>query len=83
MDYFQPAFAAFIQGPSSMFQNNPDPWTAPGPCNPRLAQSPHSGIMNACLADGSVRTLSSFLSGATWWALCTPDSGEKIPLSSY
>jgi prepilin-type N-terminal cleavage/methylation domain-containing protein len=32
----------------------------------------HTGGMNAGLGDGSVRFLSTGLSGTTWWAACTP-----------
>ncbi len=75
-DYWQPTFAAWIIGPSSRFQDAPQPHTNGGRCNPRLAQSPHPGAMNAGLADGSVRSLSSDISGDVWWALCTPDEGD-------
>jgi prepilin-type N-terminal cleavage/methylation domain-containing protein/prepilin-type processing-associated H-X9-DG protein len=78
-DYWQPTFAAFITGPSSMFQDTPYPWTNGGPCNPRLAQTSHSGAMNVCMADGSVRSLASTLAGSTWWALCTRAGSETLP----
>jgi len=38
----------------------------------------HTGSMNASLADGSVRTLNSGLSGQTWWAACTPSYGDLL-----
>ncbi|QJW99383.1 DUF1559 family PulG-like putative transporter [Frigoriglobus tundricola] len=38
----------------------------------------HSGTMNAALGDGSVRNITSSLSGATWWAACTPAQGEVL-----
>jgi len=38
----------------------------------------HNGTMNAALADGSVRSITSALSGATWWAACTPAQGEVL-----
>ncbi|HEV3236485.1 MAG TPA: DUF1559 domain-containing protein [Gemmataceae bacterium] len=34
--------------------------------------------MNITMGDGSVRTVSSSISGLTWWALCTPNGGEVI-----
>lgn len=74
LDHWQPAFAVFVTGPSSMFQDSPGPEMA----NPALAQTPHRGAMNACLADGSVRSLSSSLQGTTWWSLCTPANGEVL-----
>ena len=79
LDYWQPMFAGWVTGPSSMFQDAPRPYTRGGPCNPRLAQSPHPGVMNVCLGDGSVRSLSASTNGDVWWALCTPADGEVIP----
>jgi len=76
LDYWQPTFAAFITGPGSIFQVRPLPYTNGGPCNPRLAQSLHTGGMNVGMGDGSVRFLSQGISGTVWWALCTPDGGE-------
>jgi len=78
LDYWQPAFAAFATGGGSRFQVRPLPWSNGGPCDPRLAQALHAGGMNACLADGSVRFLSGGMSDATWWALCTPNSGDTL-----
>jgi hypothetical protein len=34
--------------------------------------------MNACMADGSVRSLAAEISPAAWWALLTP-AGKDIP----
>jgi prepilin-type N-terminal cleavage/methylation domain-containing protein len=34
--------------------------------------------MNITMGDGSVRTVSSSISGLTWWAICTPNGGEVI-----
>jgi prepilin-type N-terminal cleavage/methylation domain-containing protein/prepilin-type processing-associated H-X9-DG protein len=76
LDGFQPTFAAYVVGPESMFQDVPSPWTYGGECNPYVAQTPHSGSMNVCLADGSARSLSSSLNSTTWWGLCTPAGGE-------
>jgi prepilin-type N-terminal cleavage/methylation domain-containing protein len=79
LDYWQPTFAAFITGTGSVFQGQPRPWKNGGKCNPRLAQTPHvSGSMNVAVGDGSVRTVSSTITGTTWWAICTPDQGETV-----
>lgn len=78
-DYWQPTFAAFVQGPSSMFQTAPWPHTHGGPCNPRLAQTPHPSVMNVGMGDGSARSLSARLDGDTWWALCTANGDEVLP----
>ena len=77
LDYWQPTFAAFITGPGSVFQVQPLPYTHGGPCNPRLAQTPHQ-VMNVVMVDGSVRALSGNISGTTWWALCTPASQDTV-----
>jgi prepilin-type N-terminal cleavage/methylation domain-containing protein len=34
--------------------------------------------MNLTMGDGSVRNVSSSISGITWWAICTPNGGEVI-----
>ncbi len=77
-DYWQPTFAAFIQGSSSMFQSAPYPHENGGPCNPRLAQTPHPSVMNVGFGDGSVRTLNGDMDGEVWWALCTANGEEVI-----
>jgi hypothetical protein len=45
-------------------------------CDPRVAQTPHSGGMLAALADDSVRTLAAGMSETTYWAAVTPAGGE-------
>jgi hypothetical protein len=77
-DYF-PYFAiptgnANPLGPESLFQVRP----TPGNCDPSRASTAHSGGMQVVLADASVRTLSSGMSGTTWWAACTPAGGETL-----
>jgi prepilin-type processing-associated H-X9-DG protein len=61
-------------GPNSRFQLNP----RPSNCDPTLTSTGHTGGMNVGLADGSVRFLSSGISGETWWAACTPNGGEVL-----
>jgi len=78
-DYWQPTFAAFEQGPTSMFQSAPWPYEHGGPCNPRVAQTPHPGAMNVSMGDASVQVLSDALDGKVWWALCTANGEETIP----
>jgi len=78
LDYWQPTFAAFATGPGSKFQVTPLPYTSGGPCNWVLAQSAHTGVMNVAMSDASVRSVSAGLSGTTWWALCTPNSGDQV-----
>ena len=64
-------------GPTSKFQTRPDPFN--GNCDPTLASSPHSGGINACMVDGSVRFLSASVTNFTWWYLTTPHGGEVVP----
>jgi prepilin-type processing-associated H-X9-DG protein len=42
------------------------------------AVSPHQNVINVALADGSVRTLSSGVSGITFYAACTPNGGDQL-----
>jgi len=61
-------------GTNSHFQTQP----RPDNCDPTLAATPHAAGIHVCLADGSVRILSPAVSGATWWAACTPAGGEVL-----
>ena len=42
------------------------------------ASSPHSAGINAALGDGSVRFITSSVTGTTWWAACTPARGDQV-----
>jgi prepilin-type N-terminal cleavage/methylation domain-containing protein/prepilin-type processing-associated H-X9-DG protein len=44
-------------------------------CIPTRASTPHKGSMQIAMADGSVHGVTASISGATWWALCTPAGG--------
>jgi prepilin-type N-terminal cleavage/methylation domain-containing protein len=61
-------------GAASVFQVRP----VAGSCDPSRAATPHVGGMVVTMADASVRTLSPSISGGTWWAGCTPASGEVL-----
>jgi prepilin-type N-terminal cleavage/methylation domain-containing protein len=61
-------------GPGSLFQVQPHP----GNCDPSRASTAHTGGILVVLADGSVRTLASGMSGTTWWAAVTPAGGEVL-----
>jgi hypothetical protein len=63
-------------GFSSKFQSQPYPFDSGTNCNPALAQTPHPAAMPVCLADCTVRTISSAISPANWWAACTPSGNE-------
>jgi prepilin-type N-terminal cleavage/methylation domain-containing protein len=82
---FQPGFAipALVGrgapdaiGPGSKFQLQPTPFE--GNCDPTRAATAHAGGIQVGLADGSVRTLTPSVSGATWWAAVTPAGGDVL-----
>jgi prepilin-type N-terminal cleavage/methylation domain-containing protein len=63
-------------GPGSIFQVRPLPFATA--CNPTRASTAHAGGILVGLGDGSVRTIQPSLTGATWWAACTPSGGEVL-----
>ena len=66
-------------GPQSKFVvQPPGPWILNRNCNMRIAQSPHSGGMNAGMGDGSVRFLRQSMDANAWWWMCTRDVGEVV-----
>jgi prepilin-type N-terminal cleavage/methylation domain-containing protein/prepilin-type processing-associated H-X9-DG protein len=80
--YFRPTFCVNEETqfptkkgyiPCLMFQDAPH-WFEN--CDSRRAQTPHSGAMQICMADGSVRSLSSSMEDVTWQRLCDPQDGE-------
>jgi hypothetical protein len=54
----------------------PRPNDTSGPCDRGLASSSHTGLIMVGLCDGSVRSVSSQVDAATWWAACTRAGGE-------
>jgi prepilin-type N-terminal cleavage/methylation domain-containing protein len=73
------AFAAWggnSIGPASKFQVQPLPYQTA--CNPLVTNTPHTGAMQVCLGDASVRSVSPNVSPGTWWAACTPAGGETL-----
>lgn len=49
-----------------------------GTCDPTTANGGHPGAVVVCLADGSVRSISSSISLRTWNAALTPNGGEPM-----
>jgi prepilin-type processing-associated H-X9-DG protein len=47
------------------------------------ASSNHSGGVNVCFADGSVKFVKDSINRMTWWGLGTRDGGEVISSDSY
>lgn len=66
MDFWQNATVPFYTNPVTGF------------CQPNVPTSPHSGVMIAGLGDGSVRTVSSNITGTTWRNACIPDDGNVL-----
>jgi hypothetical protein len=73
------SWTTYSIGPGSRFLVQPNPYTGPlSECDPTLASTPHRDGMSVVLADGSVRGLAPEMSGATWWAACTPAAGDLL-----
>jgi prepilin-type N-terminal cleavage/methylation domain-containing protein len=66
-------------GPTCGFQIQPVSDPSNGTCDPDLAQAGHTGGMQVCLGDASVRALNSGLSASTFYFACTPAGGEPLP----
>jgi len=64
-----------VVGPNSRFQTLPPNTNL---CNPALTQMVHPGVILVGLGDGSVRTVTAGVSGASWWHSLTPNGGEVI-----
>lgn len=64
-----------VVGANSRFQTIPQSSTQ---CNPALTQMIHTGGMLVGLGDGSVRSVASGVSGATWWQAQTTSGGEVL-----
>ncbi|MBN9122048.1 MAG: DUF1559 domain-containing protein [Planctomycetes bacterium] len=52
--------------------------TTSGICDRGVASSPHSGLIQVGLVDGSVRSVNSGISATTWWYACTRNGGETL-----
>ena len=49
------------------------------PCDPRLPGSPHLGLMQTAMADGSVRSFATTVNPWVFWAACLTNGGEDLP----
>jgi prepilin-type N-terminal cleavage/methylation domain-containing protein len=69
----------WAHGPNSVFLLQPKTFLGSGSaCDKRFASSPHTAGMNVGLGDGSVRFLTSSISGTTWSAALTPSGGDLL-----
>jgi prepilin-type N-terminal cleavage/methylation domain-containing protein/prepilin-type processing-associated H-X9-DG protein len=64
----------YQQANTYMFQDRP----LPSACDNWRAQSGHSGGMNVCLADGSIRFVAASVSQATWTSALLPSDGTPL-----
>jgi prepilin-type N-terminal cleavage/methylation domain-containing protein len=62
-------------GVNAMFQVQPNPYST---CDPMRAATPHTGGIQVCLGDASVRSVNTGVSPATWWAAMTPANGDQL-----
>ena len=62
-------------GAFGRFHNNK---TSADKCNPRWASSNHNNSINVCMADGSVRSVASTISGGTWRAIMTRQANDFL-----
>ena len=72
-----PADGSYLPGhpPCAMFQVQPD-WEQS--CDTSRAQSPHSGGMNVCLADASVRFVNGDMDEDVWARVCDASDEQVI-----
>jgi prepilin-type N-terminal cleavage/methylation domain-containing protein len=68
----------YIDGAATKFQVNPTWAGVNATCDFRLATQVGSGGILVGLGDGSVRMVSSGVSGLTWWQAMTPNGGEVL-----
>jgi len=66
MDFYESSAVPFYAAP------------APGFCQPHVPTSPHTGVMICGLGDGSVRAVSTTVSGTTWLNACIPDDSNIL-----
>ena len=47
-------------------------------CDGGRASTPHGTVIIVAMGDGSVKNVSSSVSGSTWWAAATKDAGDNL-----
>ncbi len=79
INYWPDPSASFVlTGAAAKFQANPTWNSRDATCDYRLASAPRNAGILVAMGDGSVRMVGSSVSGATWWAACTPNGGEVL-----
>jgi prepilin-type N-terminal cleavage/methylation domain-containing protein len=69
-----PTVVPINYGVNGYFQVQPNPWQSTA-CISTVASTPHSGGIQICLMDGSVRSCAKGMSAQTWWMAMVPDDG--------
>jgi prepilin-type N-terminal cleavage/methylation domain-containing protein len=72
------ASTGYLDGVNAKFQVNPTFRGTSSTCDFRLPTQVGAGGIQVGLADGSVRTVTSGVSGQTWWNAMTPDAGDLL-----
>jgi prepilin-type N-terminal cleavage/methylation domain-containing protein/prepilin-type processing-associated H-X9-DG protein len=78
--YFGVAFTPLYKPPVTYCQTTTQVWQWGGAASVCMcrAVTPHTGGINVGMGDGSVRSVSVNISGATWFAASTPAGGEIL-----
>jgi len=66
-----------VSGVANMFQVQPV--YSSSACNPYLAQTAHTNVIQAALGDGSVRSCSGSMNPTTWFLALIPNDGMPMP----
>ncbi len=80
LQFYGTAFPPMIQPSPTYCATTVIPWTWGGHASVCMcrAVSPHTGGINVGMGDGSARLVAQGISGNTWFAACTPASGEVL-----
>jgi prepilin-type processing-associated H-X9-DG protein len=80
-DYLQYNANCLGANAGALFQMQPYPFMGTGAtCDWTRASTGHSSGVNVCFGDGTVRTATSSITPATWWAIFTPAGNEAVSL---
>jgi len=80
LGFYGTGYPPLIQPKPTYCQTTTTPWSWGGAASVCMcrAVSPHTGGINAALGDGSVKFVSGNVSQATWFAACTPQTGDIL-----
>jgi prepilin-type N-terminal cleavage/methylation domain-containing protein/prepilin-type processing-associated H-X9-DG protein len=80
MGFVGPNFLPLFQPSFDYCNNNTAQWGWGGCLSVCMCRpvSPHTGGINVGMGDGSVRMIGPTITGATWYAACTPNLGEVL-----